>query len=99
MKQSAVRRLIRVHDFPSAMQFEEIEGIGVVEDQIRSQPVGIAQLLQLVLDNLLGFPGKGGALVEHGIDLLLERPRAPRFDATHFGIKIALERIVLIDDV
>src|SRR3970282_569749 len=40
------------------------------------------------------FPGQGGALVEHTVDLLLERAGAPALDPAHLGVEVALEGIL-----
>jgi hypothetical protein len=51
---------------------------GVLEDQVRREPVLCPQVVQLLADEPVGLFGEGGALVEHAADFLLERPRAQR---------------------
>ena len=78
---------------------EEIEHVGVLENEVGSQLVLRTQCFELLANELVGLLGEGGALVEHAADLLLERPRAPALDATHLGIEVAFEVVFQGDDV
>lgn len=80
-------------------QAEEVEEVGIAEDQVGSQDVLLAQGLQFLLGQLRRFPGQGGALEEHAADLLPQRADAPAFHAAHLGVKVALQVGGLVDDL
>ncbi len=77
---------------------EEIEDIRIAEDEIGRQRVAVAEGLQFLFDQFFRLLRDGRTLVEHRLDALLQRPRAPALDAAHFGVKVALKRVLEIND-
>jgi hypothetical protein len=74
-----------------AFESEKVEQIGIAEHQIGSHPIFFPQGLQFQFRQLSRLPGKGGALVKHGSDFLLESAGAPPFHPAHFGVELALK--------
>jgi hypothetical protein len=56
--------------------------------------LGIPQLLQLIFDGLLRLSADGRALVQHGLDTLLQSAHAPMLYLGHLEVKIAFEGVV-----
>jgi len=77
---------------------EEIEDIGIAEDQVGSELVFLAQLLEFESRQFLRLPRERRALEEHGAHLVLQRALAPALNAAHLGIEIALERVGQVDN-
>ena len=79
-------------------QAEEVEQVGVLEDEVRRDLVGGAERGQLLADERVGLLRERRALVEHAVDLLLQHARAPALDAAHLGVEVALERVLHGDE-
>jgi hypothetical protein len=76
---------------------EEIQEIRIAEDQIRRQPVLVAQGGQLLPRQLDGLFRERRALEEHALDLGAEGADAPALDPAHLGVDIPLQRVVKRD--
>jgi hypothetical protein len=80
-------------------QAEEVEDVRISEDEVRGRAAGFAERREGLLDDRLGPPGDGRALVEHARDLLLEGPGAPGFEAAQLDVEAAPERVVQGDQL
>src|SRR6185436_16414023 len=63
------------------LETEETQQVWIAEDQVRRQLVVGAQGIELCADELSRFSRQRCSLVEHPLDLLVERPRIPPLDA------------------
>ena len=41
---------------------------------------------------------RGSPFEKHGLDLVVERSRAPSLNAAHFRVEVALERVIHVND-
>ena len=71
-------------------QSQEVQNIGVFQNQSRCHVATAAQQGQLLADQSIGLLGERGAFVKHGIDALAEGTHAPAFDTRHFGVELSL---------
>lgn len=55
--------------------------------------------VEFMSDNGIRLLRKGGSLVEHASDLLLERPCTPSFQSAHFRVEIPLQGVIEIHDL
>ena len=77
---------------------EEIEDAGVAENEIGRELVFGPERVEFLASQCTGVFRAGGALVKHSVDFVSQCTGAPSFDPAHLGIKVALERIIQVDE-
>ncbi len=80
------------------MEAEEIEDVGVTEDEVGSELVGLFEGGEFFGDEVFGLFADGGAFEEEGIDAFLEGAGTPAFEAGHFGVEGASEGVFDVDE-
>lgn len=78
---------------------EEVEDVGIAEDEVGAEFVLGAEFGELGPGDFLRLLRDGGALEEHGVDLLAQGADAPAVDPAHLGVEVALEVVLERDDL
>jgi hypothetical protein len=77
---------------------QESEDAGIAEHKIGSQAVGFAELFEFLADQGVGPARDSGAFEEHTADAVAEGADAPSFHPAQFGVELAPDRVVEIED-
>jgi len=83
----------------SILQSEKVQQVRIAEDQIRADAILIAQSRQLFAGQVAWFSADRRSLVEHALNLALERPGAPPLKPAHLSVELALKRVRKIDNL
>lgn len=83
----------------AVVKAEEVEDVGILEDKGGRELVLAAKLGELGFGNSLRLSGNGGALIEHGADLLTKGADTPTLDPAHLGVEVPLECVFEGDDL
>lgn len=72
---------------------DEVEHIRVFEHHGRGHLTLVAQCLEFLSNQLLGFARQRRTFIQHGVDALAQGPYAPALDTAHLRVELALQRL------
>ena len=72
---------------------QEVQQVGIPEDEVGSHPVGIAESIKFVSDEVLGLFADRRSFEQHAVDLVPQGTYTPAFEAAHLSVEIPLEGI------
>src|SRR4051794_10264662 len=64
----------------SILQTQEIEQVGIAENELGCQPVRLPKLLEILANGRFGQPGDCGTFEHHAADSVTEHADAPPFE-------------------